>query len=80
MDISELTKDVESLSCFDNYVLEYFIDNCFVHVENTRPITINVKYLTLDNEKQIQEWYQKHIYDLPIYQYFIKQGRRWEDA
>lgn len=71
MDFLELTQGVQCVSCFDKYVLEYFIDECFVHIENTRPITIKVKYLTLKNENQIQEWYNHNIYDLPLYRQFI---------
>lgn len=73
MDFLELTKEVECVSCFDKYVLEYFIDDCFVHIENTRPITINVNKLSLKDDKQIQEWYKKNIYDLPLYRKFIEQ-------
>lgn len=33
--------NIECVSCFDRYVLEYFINGAFVHIEKTKPITIN---------------------------------------
>lgn len=65
--------NVEHLSCFDNYVLEYFINGVFVHIEKTTPITINIKYRTFKNEHQQKEWYNKNIYSLPLYKKFIEQ-------
>lgn len=65
--------NIECLSCFDNYVLEYFIDDAFVHIEKGKPVTINVKYKDFKNEQQQKEWYNKNIYSLPLYKKFIEQ-------
>ncbi len=70
---TDLFYKVECVSCFDNYVLEYFIDGAFVHIEKTNPITINVKYVDFENEDQQKEWYDKNIYSLPLYQKFMEQ-------
>lgn len=72
MDYLELYKDVECVACFDRYVLEYFIDGCYVHIENTTPLTINVKYLELTDEKQVVEWNERNIYSLPIFKKFME--------
>ena len=66
--------NVECVTCFDNYILEYFVDDgAFVHIEKTKPIIINVKYITFKNEQQQKEWYNKNIYSLPLFKKFIEQ-------
>lgn len=65
--------NVECVTCFDNYILEYFVNGAFVHIEKTKPIIINVKYITFNNEQQQKEWYNKNIYSLPLYKKFIEQ-------
>ena len=74
MDYKEMFKDVQCVTCFDKFVLEYFIEDCFVQCEKTSDkISISVKYLSLNDEKQKKDWYKKNILSLPLYQSFVNQ-------
>lgn len=65
--------NVECVACFDNCILEYFINGAFVHIEKTKPITINTKYVDFENEHQQKEWYKENIYSLSLFKKFIEQ-------
>lgn len=73
MDYKEMFKDVQCVTCYDNFVLEYFIDDCFVQCEKTsEKISVSVKYLSLNDDEERKVWFRKNIFNLPLYQAFKK--------
>lgn len=71
------TEDIQCITCFDAYVLEYYIKDCRIRVERNNNnfaiciISYDENGERLDKNDFDKAWREKNIYNQAIYQKFI---------
>lgn len=73
------TEDIQSITCLDAWVLEYFIDDCQVRVNRISDDSFSVNINGYDEKgqkiygyhEQDKAWKKKNIYDQALYKKFV---------